>query len=97
MRDKQALAADAIKVEQDVLREAVGAQDQVVAAYGGFNRINFLPDNSIDVRRVVAAPTRLSELEDTWPCTSLGSHERPPDERRSGSGLRLKKARSCES
>ena len=49
MRDKQALAADAIKVEQEFLQEAVGAQDQVVAAYGGFNRINFLPDNSIEV------------------------------------------------
>ncbi len=43
MRDKQALAADAIKVEQEFLQEAVGAQDQVVAAYGGFNRINFHP------------------------------------------------------
>ncbi len=63
MRDKQALAADAIKVEQELLQEAVGAQDQVVAAYGGFNRVNFLPDNSIDVKRVVAAPSRLAELE----------------------------------
>src|SRR5689334_24667394 len=41
MRDKQALAADAIEVEQKLLQEAVGAQDQVSAAYGGFNRISF--------------------------------------------------------
>ena len=41
MRDKQALAADAIHVEQELLKEFVGAQDQVSAAYGGFNRINF--------------------------------------------------------
>ncbi len=63
MRDKQALAADAIHVEQELLQEAVGAQDQVSAAYGGFNRINFHTDGSIDVRRVLTAPSRLAELE----------------------------------
>jgi D-glycero-alpha-D-manno-heptose-7-phosphate kinase len=63
MRDKQALAADAIHVEQELLREAVGAQDQVSAAYGGFNRINFRSDDSIEVKRVLAAPSRLAELE----------------------------------
>src|SRR5712671_4828007 len=41
MRDKHSLATEAIHVEQELLREAVGAQDQVSAAYGGFNRINF--------------------------------------------------------
>jgi D-glycero-alpha-D-manno-heptose-7-phosphate kinase len=63
MRDKHALATDAIHVEQDLLQEAVGAQDQVSAAYGGFNRINFLPDGSIDVRRVLASANRLADLE----------------------------------
>jgi D-glycero-alpha-D-manno-heptose-7-phosphate kinase len=63
MRDKHALATDAIHVEQELLREAVGAQDQVSAAYGGFNRINFQPDGTIEVRRVLTAPSRLAELE----------------------------------
>jgi D-glycero-alpha-D-manno-heptose-7-phosphate kinase len=63
MRDKQALAEEAIHVEQDLLQEAVGAQDQVAAAYGGFNRINFHKDGSIEVNRVVTSPTRLVELE----------------------------------
>jgi D-glycero-alpha-D-manno-heptose-7-phosphate kinase len=63
MRDKHALAADAIHVEQDVLQETVGAQDQVSAAYGGFNRINFQVDGSIEVKRVLAPPNRLAELE----------------------------------
>jgi D-glycero-alpha-D-manno-heptose-7-phosphate kinase len=62
MRDKEALAADAIRVEQELLREAVGAQDQVSAAYGGFNRINFQKD-AIEVKRVLAAPSRMAELE----------------------------------
>lgn len=63
MRDKHALALDAIHVEQDLLQEAVGAQDQVSAAYGGFNRINFHPDGRIEVNRVLTGPARLAELE----------------------------------
>jgi D-glycero-alpha-D-manno-heptose-7-phosphate kinase len=63
MCDKQALAAQAIHIEQELLQEAVGAQDQVSAAYGGFNHINFFPDGSIDVRRILATQSRLAELE----------------------------------
>src|SRR5208282_6442530 len=44
MRDKHSLATDAIHVEQDLIGEAVGSQDQVTAAYGGFNRIFFNTD-----------------------------------------------------
>ena len=63
MRDKRTLAAEAIHVEQDLLQEAVGAQDQVSAAYGGFNRINFCQDGSIDVKRILASPDRIAELD----------------------------------
>jgi D-glycero-alpha-D-manno-heptose-7-phosphate kinase len=63
MRDKRTLAAEAIYVEQELLKEAVGAQDQVSAAYGGFNRINFGTDGSIDVRRILASPDRINDLE----------------------------------
>jgi D-glycero-alpha-D-manno-heptose-7-phosphate kinase len=63
MRDKHALATEAIHVEQDLLHEAVGAQDQVSAAYGGFNRINFLTDGSVAVKRMVTSRSRLAELE----------------------------------
>ena len=63
MRDKHALASEAIHVEQDLLHEAVGAQDQVSAAYGGFNRIDFGTDGSIDVRRMLTSEDRLAELE----------------------------------
>jgi D-glycero-alpha-D-manno-heptose-7-phosphate kinase len=62
MRDKHALATDAIHVEQDLIEEAVGSQDQVSAAYGGFNRINFNTDGSIEVRRVLGQD-RLNQLE----------------------------------
>jgi D-glycero-alpha-D-manno-heptose-7-phosphate kinase len=63
MCDKQTLAAQAIHIEQELLQEAVGAQDQVSAAYGGFNHINFLPDGSVDVKRVLTTQSRLAELE----------------------------------
>ncbi len=63
-RDKYSLAADAIHVEQAVIREVVGAQDQVSAAHGGLNRINFQTDGSIDVKRVRIGPDRVSELEE---------------------------------
>ena len=54
------LAADAIHVEQNVIGEAVGSQDQVSAAYGGFNRINFHTDGSFQVRQMIASPDRLA-------------------------------------
>jgi len=63
MRDKQTLAAEAIHVEQELLQEAVGAQDQVSAAYGGFNRINFHANGTIEVNRILTAPSRIAELE----------------------------------
>lgn len=62
MRDKHNLAMDAIHVEQDIIGESVGSQDQVSAAHGGFNRINFSNDGSIEVKRVFAAPSRLNEF-----------------------------------
>lgn len=63
MRDRHTLAMEAIHVERDLLQEAVGAQDQVSAAYGGFNRIDFSKDNSVQVRPIVAPPKRIAELE----------------------------------
>ena len=68
MRDKHGLATDAIHVEQDLIEEAVGSQDQVSAAYGGFNRINFNSDGSIEVRRVLGQE-RLASWSKTLPCS----------------------------
>ena len=38
---KQQLAKDAIFIEQKINKEAVGAQDQAAASFGGFNKIIF--------------------------------------------------------
>jgi D-glycero-alpha-D-manno-heptose-7-phosphate kinase len=64
MRDKRDLASEAIHVEQELLHEAVGAQDQVSAAYGGFNHINFGTDGAIDVKRILTSPERLAHLQE---------------------------------
>jgi D-glycero-alpha-D-manno-heptose-7-phosphate kinase len=63
MRNKHALALDALHVEQEVVKEAVGSQDQISAAYGGFNRINFQTNGSFDVKQVIAPAARLAELQ----------------------------------
>src|SRR5690242_8478214 len=49
MMSKRDLAREAIRIEQDVLKENVGSQDQLWAAYGGFNRIEFFPDDTFSV------------------------------------------------
>src|ERR1700740_3151459 len=63
MRDKYSLATEAIHVEQEVLKEAVGAQDQISAAYGGFNRINFNVDGSFEVKQIIISRERLTALQ----------------------------------
>jgi D-glycero-alpha-D-manno-heptose-7-phosphate kinase len=64
MAAKRELAEEAIRIEQDVLRENVGSQDQVWAAYGGFNRIDFRHDGGFDVQPVICPPERWRELRD---------------------------------
>jgi D-glycero-alpha-D-manno-heptose-7-phosphate kinase len=41
LKTKRQLALDALYIEQKVLKQDVGSQDQVAAAFGGFNKINF--------------------------------------------------------
>lgn len=58
------LASKAIHIEQDLIRENVGSQDQISAAYGGFNRIEFLRDGSFKVDPVILRKERLDEFQD---------------------------------
>lgn len=63
MVSKQHLAEEAIHIEQDVLREHVGCQDQVTTAHGGFNRIEFRRDGAIDINPVILPVERLQRLQ----------------------------------
>lgn len=60
---KKELARDAIYVEQDVIKENVGSQDQASAAYGGFNRIDFLTSGDLVCSPVIVARERQNALE----------------------------------
>jgi D-glycero-alpha-D-manno-heptose-7-phosphate kinase len=62
MVSKQVLAREGIHLEQEILKEAVGSQDQVSAAYGGFNHILFSSSGEISVRPVVLPPDRFQHL-----------------------------------
>jgi D-glycero-alpha-D-manno-heptose-7-phosphate kinase len=59
---KEGLARDAIHIEQDLIGENVGSQDQVSAAYGGFNRIEFRPGGAINVAPVILSAPRKESL-----------------------------------
>ncbi|MBX3606927.1 MAG: kinase [Piscinibacter sp.] len=63
MVSKEQLARDAIHIEQNVIGESVGSQDQVAAAYGGFNRIEFLRSGGFQVSPVIVKKRRLAELQ----------------------------------
>jgi D-glycero-alpha-D-manno-heptose-7-phosphate kinase len=63
MMTSHELALEAIRVEQDVLKETVGSQDQVAAAYGGLNRIEFQRSGDIRVEPVAISTPRIEELE----------------------------------
>ncbi len=58
-----ALAQDAIHVEQDILNEPVGCQDQVAVAVGGLNRIEFNPDRTFRVYPSAMIANRRAELQ----------------------------------
>ncbi|MSP97729.1 MAG: kinase [Betaproteobacteria bacterium] len=60
---KQELATQAIHVEQDVIRESVGSQDQVLAAFGGFNRIEFRTDGTFQADPIILTGSRVAELQ----------------------------------
>jgi D-glycero-alpha-D-manno-heptose-7-phosphate kinase len=62
MSNRYQLAKAAIHIEQEVLRENVGSQDQILAAYGGLNYVQFRHDGTFDVSRVIVSPERKAEL-----------------------------------
>ena len=64
MVSKRHLAQEAIRIEQEVIAENVGSQDQVWAAYGGLNRIEFHADGSIDVTPLIIDRERREALQD---------------------------------
>jgi len=60
---KDELAQQAIYVEQKVINENVGSQDQIAAAFGGLNRIDFTTGGTFQVSPIVLKEDRLHEFQ----------------------------------
>lgn len=63
MPTKMQLAKDSIHLEQEVLRENVGSQDQVMAAFGGLSRVDFHADGNLEVKCITITPQRVDLLK----------------------------------
>lgn len=63
MPGKKRLAEEAIHIEQNLIKENVGCQDQVMAAYGGFNIIHFNRSEYVRLQPVTLKPSRSAELQ----------------------------------
>lgn len=60
---KEMLAKEAIMLERNILKEKGGWQDQIAAAYGGMNRIDF-KEGKFNVRPVIINPERKKKLDE---------------------------------
>lgn len=61
--DKRKLADDAIYLERVLCKESGGVQDQIAAAFGGFNKISFNEDG-YTVSPVIISPERKTRLNE---------------------------------
>ena len=64
MVTKRQLALDAIHIEQDMIQENVGSQDQTIAAFGGFNKIEFGGQQEIQVNPITISNKKLQNFHD---------------------------------
>ncbi len=60
----ESLGKGSCHIEIDVCKEPIGRQDQYAAAYGGFNLMEFMPDDSVQVTPVICAPKTIRTLEE---------------------------------
>lgn len=60
---KMELTKEAIHIEQKLIQENVGSQDQAFAAHGGLNIIEFLQNGEISVTPIILKKERLQEFE----------------------------------
>ena len=73
LRTPDELARQAIEIERDRVGDAGGWQDQYEAAYGGFRRFDFAPDDSVRVRAVALSAARRHALEQSLMLFYMGS------------------------
>lgn len=62
---KEELAKKVIYIEQELIKENVGSQDQTFAAFGGFNLIEFLQNGEIVVTPIILNKEKFRNFEDS--------------------------------
>ncbi|MCP4653307.1 MAG: kinase [Candidatus Omnitrophica bacterium] len=63
MITRRQLAKDAIHVEQNLIGESVGSQDQTIASFGGFNKVTFNKQQGFEVEPLIMNANKLAELQ----------------------------------
>jgi D-glycero-alpha-D-manno-heptose-7-phosphate kinase len=63
MASKKRLALDAIHIEQNLIGEAVGSQDQMASSFGGLNKIVFSAQDNIEVKPFVMSAEKSARLQ----------------------------------
>ena len=61
---KRRLALEAIHIEQEMIKEHVGSQDQVAVAFGGLNKIVFSGQHNIEVNPIILSKSRFQQFQD---------------------------------
>lgn len=64
MVTKRQLAEEAIHIEQNMIKENVGSQDQITSAFGGFNKIEFNGNEKFKVQPVTITHEKLKLLQE---------------------------------
>jgi D-glycero-alpha-D-manno-heptose-7-phosphate kinase len=62
---KEDLSRETLKIEQEIIAENVGSQDQIFAAYGGFNIIEFMQNGQFMVTPMIIPAERLERFQDS--------------------------------
>jgi len=63
-KSSEELGKEAIHIEQNIIKENVGSQDQLAVAHGGFNHIVFNDNGTHVVKPLVVSSERLTQLQD---------------------------------
>ena len=79
MPTKRELAMNALHVEQELIGEAVGSQDQVAAAWGGFNKIEFGGPSKFEVDPIIISKEKLIELQENLLLCFTGNARLAPE------------------
>ena len=72
---KKILAQTSIHIEQNIMKENSGSQDQLWASYGGFNSILFKKNNEFNVKKLTISRSKVNELNDNLFLIYTGIHK----------------------